>query len=142
MTKQSECGYSLTEVLIVLTLMGFLSSISMPAVTNLLPNASIQAAERQVASDVKSLRRKAMFESQNISVVFEVDSAIYNVTQGTKLTQYELPGRAIFKTISGKDAEISIQANGALDGDGVEIIVGRRSVSLTVDPLLDRIVVK
>lgn len=94
MRDRREAGYSLSEVLVVVAIIGILSLITVPAFMNFQRSAVFKSAMRTVATDLRGARTNAIKTSTDIRVEFTTGSnsaaartyRTYSSTDGTTWT--------------------------------------------------------
>src|SRR5688572_13269848 len=70
MTRTSEGGFTLIDMMIVLALIGILSGIAIPAIGNLSENMKLGINAREVERELQSARLKAVTSNRPIRVRF------------------------------------------------------------------------
>ncbi|WP_187147798.1 GspH/FimT family protein [Heliomicrobium modesticaldum] len=96
-------GYTLVEVCLVLVLLGSLLLASGPFLSRWYGQLSLEAAARQVQTDLLSARDKAVLEQRNVALVFVIESPNYRITYSDDERKSEsrtLPGGVVVKTTS------------------------------------------
>jgi general secretion pathway protein H len=68
MTKFGSTGFTLLELLVVLAIAGLMVSIAMPFTVRTIENAQLRADAREVVSDLRQLRQRAIDRQQMIEV--------------------------------------------------------------------------
>jgi type II secretion system protein H len=79
--RHSESGYSLTELLVVVAIVGVLSLISVPAFINFKNQNTFRADLRNFTNDLRSARQYAI--TQTVDVRVELDAAGNSLTSNT-----------------------------------------------------------
>lgn len=82
MQHRRSAGYSLTEILIVISIIGILSLITVPVFMNFQRQSVFKNAMRTVATDLRGARSNAIKTSQDIRVEFNVGA------EGTATKEY------------------------------------------------------
>ena len=68
MTRYRSHGFTLLELLVVLAITGLMISIAMPFTVRTIENAELRADAREVVSDLRQLRQRAIDRQQTIAV--------------------------------------------------------------------------
>lgn len=122
--RHSESGYSLTELLVVVAIVGVLSLISVPAFINFKNQNTFRADLRNFSNDLRSARQYAISQTTDVRVELDVagnqlTSNTYRFYSGSSLTNtwtaLNMPGgRGITPgttgNIKGLDGPVWIQA--------------------------------
>ena len=67
---RSSRGYSLTEILVVISIIGVMSLITVPAFINYYQSAKIKSALRQFTNDLRSSRQRAITQNHPTMISF------------------------------------------------------------------------
>ena len=67
---RSSRGYSLTELLVVMAIIGIMSLITVPAFINYFQSAKMKASMRQFTNDVRSSRQRAITQNHPTMISF------------------------------------------------------------------------
>ncbi|MBV5329871.1 MAG: GspH/FimT family pseudopilin [Chlorobium sp.] len=104
-SKNTQKGFTLVEVLIVVTIIGILSAIAVPSFLAWLPNMRIRAEARDLYSNIQRIRSEAVKNNQNWAIVFDTASNSYRI--------YSSPGDADWTNLANK---ILVQTKNFADG--------------------------
>jgi prepilin-type N-terminal cleavage/methylation domain-containing protein len=95
--RQYEAGFSLLELLVVLGIGGLLLSYATLGQGQLLPHYRLSSAARQLVTDMRLLRTKAISQNGTFRMVFEANSNAYRAERFNPATnaweQYALYNR-------------------------------------------------
>lgn len=97
-----RAGFSLTEMMATVLILGLVAAFSVPAVNKYLTGWNLQTGRNTVVSELKLLRQKAISRGQSLRVWFSPGSDMYwffNPTTSS-WTLYRLPNRVTFATVS------------------------------------------
>lgn len=70
--RTSMRGFSLVEVLMVVTIIAILSAVALPAISGYIRNYAIKGAAQQVAGEIQTARAKAINKNCNLGVLFVI----------------------------------------------------------------------
>lgn len=73
-------GFTLTEVLIVIAILGIVLAIAAPNFTRYRDNANLREAARDVSSDIQLYKQRAIAENTNYEISFSGNN--YTITKG------------------------------------------------------------
>jgi prepilin-type N-terminal cleavage/methylation domain-containing protein len=75
-SSRRNAAFTLVELLVVMTIMGIMVGIGIPAVTNLMKSGGLNAATRQVSNTLDQARQYAITQRVRTRVVFPFDGTI------------------------------------------------------------------
>ncbi|NPU86057.1 MAG: type II transport protein [Syntrophaceae bacterium] len=75
-------GFSLSELLIIIAIIGILAVIAGYSWQRYVTNANLRSAAREIASDFSMAREKALKENQNFTITFDVTANQYTISPG------------------------------------------------------------
>jgi len=75
----SEKGFSLTELMIVMVITGILSGLASVSFLSQLPHHRLNGAARDLVSDLRWARQLALAERQPVSVVLDLEADRYQI---------------------------------------------------------------
>ncbi|PKN35445.1 MAG: hypothetical protein CVU61_04030 [Deltaproteobacteria bacterium HGW-Deltaproteobacteria-19] len=81
----SAKGFSLSELLIVIAIIGILATVSGYSWQRYVTNANLRAAAREIASDFSTAKQTAIKESRNYTITFDVSGNQYTIAPGAKV---------------------------------------------------------
>ena len=100
-TRKLQRGYSLAELLTVMAIIGVLSLVTVPAFMNYAKAARLKNSLRQVASDVRAARQRAVANVKFVRVTITRDTpapGLYEIQESTD-------GGTTFTTVREKRLE-------------------------------------
>ena len=80
---KSETGYSLTELMVVIAVLGIVTAFAVPAINHYAANSNLKTAARDIASDIYALRERAVSENRQYLIEFTSGNNSYTLYQGT-----------------------------------------------------------
>lgn len=113
--ERGEKGFSLVELVIVVSLIAIMAAIAMPNLLSMIPAMRVNTATRQVISKMLLLKMKAISENKRHQLIFTPGSDQYQVQQDgnrdgdytdstdTIVETLSLPGGIIFGTNAAKN---------------------------------------
>ena len=96
--KQGMEGFSFVETLTAIVILGILAAIAMPHFTRVLPGIRLNAATRQIATDLQLARMRAISQHASQTVAFDTAAATYTYGSYTRNLSTVYPGTTITKT--------------------------------------------
>ncbi|MBI5170065.1 MAG: prepilin-type N-terminal cleavage/methylation domain-containing protein [Candidatus Eisenbacteria bacterium] len=101
---RSSSGFSLIELLIVVSIMGVLFAMSVPAYQHYMQSSALKSATHEIASSMQNLRARAMSTHEAQTIHFALDSTgagDFHVHNGTVRSHWDLPRNITYATGSG-----------------------------------------
>ncbi len=143
-TTRPSRGFTLLELLVVLTLAAVLLATIPPLLSKGLSNAELRGAARQLAASLRFARSQAITKGEEAVLVLDVEQRRYRV-QGMR-REFHLPRELSVKIVtaesevSGSDTgTIRFFPNGSSTGGRVTVANEKRKVDVDVDWLTGRI---
>jgi len=124
MTKPGSCGFTLLELLVVLAITGLMISIAMPFTVRTIENAELRADAREVVSDLRQLRQRAIDRQEAIEVTSLSENAWPQAGRAVR-------HRARF-VAEGRARTLVFYPDGTSSGGTLRLREGSRSVDVNV----------
>lgn len=136
-------GFTLLELVIVMTLLAIIGGIAMPRYTASLAHHRAEAAARRIAADLAYLRQQARFTSSSKTIAFDLATHQYSGSI-TTVSLGDDPYKAVILSVDfGGDAEIVFDGYGIPDSGGTVLIqAGHRQKTITLDGDSGRVTVQ
>ncbi len=126
-------GFTLIELIIVIALLGILAAIASFAWNKYTTNSNLRAAARDVASDFFVTRQKAVSESVNYRIAFDVANNNYVITNvSTAASQTKTPASFaadIALQAANFGGNVDFQARGTVEAGNVVLRNSRNSTA-------------
>jgi type II secretion system protein H len=139
-------GFSLLELLVVLLLLGLMTTIVVPSLDRGLKKREVRKSAMKLAATARSLRSKAIYESTPQRLIFDPVENSYQVSRGKKvLLSSDLKILAVEggEALGGGVRQFLFFPNGSAYGGEVRIAGGPgASYIIRLLPLSGRVVVK
>jgi len=142
---RANAGFTLLELLIVLTLVTVLVGIATVFFVNTLPASKLNATARDISSTIRNARILAQTNNERQVITIDLDSKRYGIVgRGDK----EIPPDIHIKVLDPFSGEISngtyqMRFNAYGTGGGTVVVWNnKRSVSIQVDPVTGPVVTK
>lgn len=119
MKRQTDYGFTLVEVMIVIAIIGIIAAMAVPSYQDMIERNQLKQAAESLKSDMQFARTEAIKRSQNVVVSRSPGNAggwCYGLNVNSNCTCTTV-GSCAVKTISGSD--FSSAVNMDVPGDGV-----------------------
>jgi len=139
-------GWSLIELLVVLSIVGAVSSLALPSLRDSIPSLRLSAEARQIVVLFREAQRRAVESGQETAV--QVDLADYTLRSnaGGSLTidpQYEILAVSAASPAQGVNAtEVRFFPDGTSTGASLRLSYRQRHVEVVVDWMFGKAVLK
>jgi len=134
--KNKLAGFTIMEILIVLAIIAIVASISLPVYQQIAPKLNLNAAVRDITSDLRYAQQLSVAEQVIYKVAFDTANnrySIINSDTGATLKTINLNGITI-SSISGLTGnEARFTATGAAIETGNIILLNNRNASSTIE---------
>lgn len=101
--KRPQAGFSLSELLIVISIIAVLAAVAIPSIIHAIPNYRLKAAARNAVADFIRTKQEAVKRNKNMAVVFQqpygdtiLDYLIFEDSDGD--LEYD-PGESVFRSV-------------------------------------------
>ena len=139
---RKEAGYTLTELLVVLMLLGFITSIGPPALARAVPSVMLKTQTLQIEADVNMMRREAMQTASIFEFVIEPAQRAYVIkTQDKTLIRRDWPAQLKIIRIGSEQDEAEdthtafyARPDGQLEGPGLLLTSRGKGKKISVEP--------
>lgn len=137
-------GFTLVEAILVMFIIGVLSSIAFPRYAEFVSNQQLEAAARKVMGDLAYVQREARQSSSSRTITFDVAQSQYTLsgvahpdhpsqTYVVRLDDEPFRTRIVSASFGG-DANLTYNGYGTPDSSGSLVIaVGSRQTTISVD---------
>jgi prepilin-type N-terminal cleavage/methylation domain-containing protein len=98
--RRCEQGFSLTELMVVITIMGIMLAVSSPALSRYAATWRLNSAASQMAMNMRAARSAAVNKNINVIFMFDKDAGEYHFLEDTN-------GNGL---VDGGERETSVQA--------------------------------
>jgi type II secretory pathway pseudopilin PulG len=88
-------GYTLTELLVLVGIIGIVLGTGVPSFLSVLPSLRLSSAARQVATDLQLARMRAIAQNTSYTVTFDVSTASYTFGSDSRNLLDLFPGISI-----------------------------------------------
>lgn len=142
--KKNESGFSLFELMVVIAIIGIMSTIAIPNYISWRNNAALRGTAFELKSEMESLKMRAIKTGGNIGIVFT--SSGYETFEDTNrngnkdggektLVNKDLPNISFTAIFSGTQSTSFNNRGQALRIGTVNLSLGSKSIVLSVNRL-------
>ncbi len=144
--KMSDKGFTLLELVIVMTLMVLFLGLSGVHFANHLPSARLGATGRELSGLIRMARIEAMNRREAQRVTIDLSRGTYGMEGRGKRTILEGVTISIIDPVrgrlSGGEYEITADASGSVGPCEIILKNVRRTLRIEIDPVVGSVVVK
>ncbi|MFA5047787.1 MAG: prepilin-type N-terminal cleavage/methylation domain-containing protein [Patescibacteria group bacterium] len=135
--KTQPAGFTLIELIIVLSIILILTAISLPVYSSIQPNLDLNASIRQTTSDLRLAQQLAVTEQINYSVIFDVVDNSYSIVN-TKtnyiVKSYNINRNVRIESITGlASSTATFNATGASLESGTIVLANSNNRQSTIE---------
>jgi prepilin-type N-terminal cleavage/methylation domain-containing protein len=139
-------GFTLLELVIVMTLMVIMLGLSGAQFANLLPSVRLNSAGRELSGLIRMARVEAMSSGEERKVTIDLDGRRYGFSGGPVRTLPEDVGVRVLDPLSGETTRgtyhIAADPLGSVRSCEVVLWNRKRSLTIAVDPVVGSTVLK
>lgn len=129
-------GFSLIEIIIVLTIITIITAISVPIYQSIGPTLALRASARDLASDLRLAQQKSVTEQIIYAVVLDPANSQYSIidtVSSSTIQTKELHNQITIATTTGlTDQTVRFTATGAAIESGSIVIMHNDGASSTI----------
>jgi len=135
--SQQQSGFTLAEIIIVITIISFVTIISLPFYRNLNFNLSLSGQTKELASDLRQAQQLAVTEQINYQVIIDQEHnsyAIINTQTLKKIKEKKLKNQITILAINGLiNNTVEFNATGAAISPGNIILTNPNLRQATIE---------
>lgn len=137
-------GFTLFELLVVLSIVGLISAVALPRFIQALPGTELKNAARDLGASLRKARSEAIRSGRQVTLVLTEDTG--SVIQGPGVTGWTLPRGLTLQSDrsppSNGPAQIRFYPDGSSEGGGITLARGTRRFDIGVDWLTGAVKVR
>ena len=131
--KSFRSGFTLVEMLIVVTIVGILASVVVPTLSSTSGAVSLEAMARSLAADIRGARQSAVQYNGNFAVIFNLANNSYQ----TKPVSGSTPGSVNVLAPSGSGSTIDLDTFGAGRLNQSHVVIGGAALKTSKTSVVD-----
>lgn len=135
--RQTSCaGFTLVEMLIVVTIVGLLASVVIPTLSSTSGAVSLEAMARTLAADIRGARQSAVQYNGNFAVTFDLANNSY---QTQPVNSGSTPGLVNVLGPSGSGNTVRLDSFGAGGRNQSRVVIGGVALKTSKASVVDLI---
>lgn len=136
-SDQYTPGFTLMEVIIIMSIIGIIALISLPVYQKIQPNISLDSETREIASNLRYAQQLAVTEQKNYGVVFNQalnSYAIKNTETEEIIQNFNIQSQITIANISGfTNDTVIFNVTGAVSENGTITIINSQNEQNTIE---------
>ena len=141
---RNTAGFTLLEILVVLTLMGLIAAVTIPTFSGGVSTTALKSAAREIAAGLRLARGQAIAQRKEATLELDVAARAFRVLPDPRV--HELPREIEIKLYTAQRDLVSDQVgavrfypDGGSNGGRITLAVGERKFDVDVDWLTGRV---
>ncbi len=126
-------GFTLVEMLIVVTIVGILASVVIPSLSSASGAVALEATARSLAADIRGARQSAVQYNASFAVTFDLASNSYQ----TNPVSGSAPGMVSVLAHAGSSSTIDLDTSGAGGRNRSHVILGGAAMKTSKASVVD-----
>jgi general secretion pathway protein H len=146
MTPRTHTGFTLLELMVVLTLMSLVYALAVPLISAALPGTEHKAAARQLAAGLRVARSHAVTHKQEATLTLDVEQRRFAISGDKR--NHPLPAQlnlslytAQSELLHDKVGAIRFYPDGSSSGGRITVALGEKKYQVNVDWLTGQVTV-
>ena len=141
--RRSVRGFTLTELMIVITIMGVLMAVSAPAIARYASNWRLSGAASQMAMSIRSARSTAVNKDMDVVFLFDKDKGQYHILEDAngngdadggerESAVQDLPNGVTIEDYTVPQESLTFNSKGSTQDGGVIVFKGKHGYELQI----------
>jgi type IV fimbrial biogenesis protein FimT len=136
-------GFSLTELMVTISVMGLLLAVSSPALSRFAANWRLNAAASQMAMNLRAARSTAVNKNIDVVFMFDQDAGEYHFLEDTngngvadggerETSVQTLPTGVVIDDFTVPQTSITFSSKGSTSDGGTIVMMGRNGLQVQI----------
>ncbi len=143
--RLNDRGFTLIEIIIVLTLIILVVSLSSVYYAKSLPKFRLDGATRDITAEIRKARALSRIQNETQTILFDLDRGTFGLKGGKTRQIPEGIAVKVIHPLSGQilkgSVPIVFYASGGFEGYTIELAIERRKQTIAIDPVVGASVV-